>query len=104
MRVVMDNDEPADIICQVGLKWAVNCFAKYILHVAMTPSYVIEEGLALRLSRTSVYKRILATDSVSELMLPEVFVVLGDRSSWAGLVVDCFVFGDKEGRLMGSDL
>eukprot|EP00957_Ditylum_brightwellii_P153002 11646601-Ditylum_brightwellii.AAC.1 len=59
----------------------------------------MEDGLDSRLSKTPLYKRVLATDSVSESMSPRVVGFGRDRSSWAGLVAERLASGDESGSV-----
>eukprot|EP00957_Ditylum_brightwellii_P049237 3736121-Ditylum_brightwellii.AAC.1 len=80
----------------------VNRFAENCLHAAMTPSFVMEDGSDSRLLRTSVYKRVLVTDSVSKSILPRVVGFSKDGLSWAGLVAEGLASGD-EGGLVAAE-
>eukprot|EP00957_Ditylum_brightwellii_P158626 12073659-Ditylum_brightwellii.AAC.1 len=124
VRVITVKAEPDDTIGGVRLKWAetvsvvfancsrvpmirflwgrkmqVNCFAEYFLHAATTPSFVMEDGSDSRLLRTSVYERVLATDSASKSMSARVVGFGRDGLSWAGLVAERLALGDKGGSV-----
>eukprot|EP00957_Ditylum_brightwellii_P110028 8392730-Ditylum_brightwellii.AAC.1 len=59
----------------------------------------MEDGSDSRLSRTSVYKRVLAMDSVSKLIPPRVVGFSGDGSSWAGSLAEGLASGDEGGSV-----